>query len=57
MWTRNQNILSGEFSQQLISRRRSRSLADVEDHRDLGMRSLDALCMDDVAPKQDSLSL
>lgn len=50
MWTRNQNILSGKFSQQLISRRRSRSLADVEGHRDLGMRQLYALCMDDVAP-------
>src|SRR4029077_11333829 len=53
MWTRDQNILSGGFSQQLISRRRSRSLADVEGHRDLGMRQLDELCMDDVAPKQD----
>src|ERR1700680_2511677 len=57
MWTRDQNILSREFSQQLISRRRSRSLADIEEHRDLGMRQLDALCMDDVAPKQDLLSL
>ena len=57
MWTRDQNILSREFSQQLISRRRSRSLVDVEDRRNLGMRQLDALCMDDVAPKQDFLSL
>ena len=57
MWTRDQNILSGEFSQQLIPHRRSRSLADVEDHRNLGMRQLDALCMNDVAPKQDSFSL
>jgi len=57
MWTRDQNILSREFSQQLSSRRRSRSLVDVEDRRDLGMRQLDALCMDDVAPKQNFLSL
>src|SRR5438309_3490752 len=57
MWTRDQNILSREFSQQLISRRRSRSLVDVEDRRNLGMRQLDALCMDDVAPKQDFFSL
>jgi len=57
MWTRDQNILSREFSQQLISRRRSRSLVDVEDRCNLGMRQLDALCMDDVAPKQDFLSL
>ena len=57
MWTRDQNILSREFKQQLISRRRSRSLVDVEDRGDLGMLQLDALCMDDVAPKQDFLSL
>src|ERR1700693_6632603 len=57
MWTRDQTTRSREFSQQLISRRRSRSLADIEDHRNLGMRQLDALCMDDVAPKQDFLSL
>jgi hypothetical protein len=57
MWTRDQNILSREFSQQLISRRRSRSLSDIEGHRNLRMRQLDALCMDDVAPKQDFLSL
>ena len=57
MWTRDQNILSREFSQQLISRRRGRSLVDVEDRRNLGMRQLDALRMDDVAPKQDFLSL
>ena len=57
MWTRDQNILSREFRQQLISRRRSRSPADIEDHRNLGMQQLDALCMDDVAPKQDFLSL
>jgi len=57
MWTRDQNILSREFRQQLIPRRRSRSLVDVEDRGDLGMLQLDALCMDDVAPKQDFLSL
>ena len=57
MWTRDQNIFSREFSQQLISRRGSRSLADIEGHRNLGVRQLDTLCMDDVAPKQDPLSL
>ena len=57
MRPRDQNILARELRQQLISRRRSRSLVDVEDRRDLGMRQLDALCMDDVAPKQDFLSL
>ena len=57
MWTRDQNILSREFRQQFIPRRRSRSLVDVEDRGDLRMLQLDALCMDDVAPKQDSLSL
>src|ERR1700693_4235260 len=56
MWTRDQNILSREFSQQLISRRRRRSLGDIEDHRNLGMRQLDALCMDDAPPKQNFLS-
>jgi len=51
MWTRDQNIFSREFSQQLISRRGSRSLADIEGHRNLGVRQLDTLCMDNVAPK------
>jgi hypothetical protein len=40
-----------------MSRRRSRSLVDVENRANLGMLQLDALCMDDVAPKQDLLSL
>src|SRR5260370_39962960 len=57
MRRRDQNILSREPSQQLIPRRRSRSLVDVENRGDLGMRQLDSLCMDDVAPKQDFLSL
>ena len=52
-----QNILARELRQQLIPCRCSRSLVDVEDHRDLGVLQLDALCMDDVAPKQDLLSL
>src|SRR5467141_53957 len=55
MRRRDQNILSREPSQQLIPRRRSRSLVDVENRGDLGMLQLDALCMDDIAPKQDFL--
>src|SRR5229473_2292960 len=57
MRRRDQNILARELRQQLIARRRSRSLVDVENRGDLGMLQLDALCMDDVAPKQDVLSL
>src|ERR1700756_2213453 len=57
MRRRDQDILSCEPSQQLIPRRRSRSLVDVENRGDLGMLQLDALCMDDIAPKQDFLSL
>ena len=57
MRTRDQNIPARELRQQLIPRRRSRSLVDVEDHGDLGMPQLDAHCMDDVAQKQDFLSL
>src|SRR5580704_6569808 len=52
-----QHILARELEQQLMPRRRSRSLVDVEHRGDLGMLQLDAQCMDDVAPKQDSLSL
>src|SRR6202790_1407946 len=54
---RDQNILARELRQQLLPRRRSRSLVDVENRGDLGMLQLDALCMDDVAPKQNFLSL
>src|SRR6202051_615038 len=57
MRNRDQNIPARELRQQLIPRRRSRCLVYVEDHRDLGMRELDALRMDNVAPKEDSLSL
>src|SRR5713101_7564551 len=57
MRPRDQNILAGELRQQLIPRRRRRGLVDVENRGDLGMLELDALCMDDVAPKQDFLSL
>src|ERR1700746_550137 len=57
MRRRNQNILSREPSQQLIPRCRSRSLVDIENCGDLGMLELHPLCMDDVAPKQDFLSL
>src|ERR1700732_3432488 len=57
MRRRDQNILSREPSQQLIPRCRSRSLVDVENRGDLGMLELNSLCMDDVATKQDLLSL
>ena len=57
MRPRDQYILTREPRQQLVPRRRSGSLVDVEHRGDLGMLQLDAQCMDDVAPKQDSLSL
>src|SRR5207244_8989173 len=57
MRPRDQNILARELKQELMPRRRSRSLVDVENRGDLGMLQPDALCMDDVAPKQDFLSL
>src|ERR1700731_4171011 len=57
MRRRDQNILSREPSQQLIPRRRSRSLVDVENRGDLGMLQLDSVCVDDVAAKQNFLSL
>src|ERR1700694_793117 len=57
MRRRDHNILAREPRQQSMPRRRRRSLVDVEDHRHLGVLQLDALCMDDVAPKQDLLSL
>src|ERR1700730_12714328 len=57
MRRRDQNILARELRQQLIPRRRSRSLVDVENRDDLGMLQLDSLCMDGVVPKQNSLSL
>src|SRR6266478_1741933 len=57
MRRRDQNILAHELRQQLTPRRRGRSLVDVENRGDFGMLQLHALCMDDVAPKQDLLSL
>ena len=57
MRPRDQNILAREFRQQLIPRRRSRSLVDVENRGDLGMLQLDEQRMKDVAPKQDFLPL
>src|SRR6202171_5554685 len=57
MRRRDQNILARELRQQLIPRRRSRSLVDIKNRGDLGMLQLDSLCMDDVAPKQNFLSL
>src|SRR6202040_1010692 len=54
---RDQDILVRELRQQLLPRRRGRSLVDVEHCGDLGMLQLDALCMDDIAPKQDFLPL
>src|ERR1700752_1685956 len=57
MRRRNQNIFSREPCQQLIPRCRGRSLVDVENRGDLRMLELHPLCMDDVTPKQDLLSL
>src|ERR1700680_1726049 len=57
MRNRDPNILARELRQQLLPRRRSRSLVDVKNRVDLGMLQLDSLCMDDVAPKQNFLSL
>jgi hypothetical protein len=51
------NTSSREPRQQLVPRRRSCSLVDVEHRGDLWTLQLDAQCMDDVAPKQDFLSL
>src|SRR6202521_972014 len=57
MRTRDQNIPARELRQQLIPCRRSRGRVEVEGPRDLGMLQLDALRMDEIAPKQDFLSL
>src|SRR6266404_5730309 len=57
MRLRDPNILAREPGKQLIPCRCSRSRVDVENHCDLRMLELDALCMEDVAPKQDLLSL
>ena len=57
MGPRDQNILARELRQQLMPRGRSRSRVDVENRCDLGMLELDAQGMDDVAPKQDFVSL
>ena len=57
MRPRDQNILARELRQQLKPRRDSRILVDVENRGHLGMLQLDALCMDDVPPKQDFLSI
>lgn len=46
------DILARELRQQLIPSRKSRKRVDVEDHCDLGMRQLDALCVDGVSPKR-----
>jgi hypothetical protein len=50
MRTRDQNIPAGELRQQLIPRRRSRSLVDVENRGDLGMLQLDA-CAWTISPQ------
>ena len=57
MRPRDQHILTREPRQQLVPRRRSRSLVDVEHRGDLWTLQLDAQCMDDVAPKQEFVSL
>src|SRR6267378_6173569 len=57
MRPRDQHVLTRKPRQQLVPRRRSRSLLDVEHRGDLWTLQLDAQCMDDVAPKQDFLPL
>src|SRR6266852_2812699 len=57
MRPRDQDTLARELRQQLIPSRCSRRRVDVEDHRDLGMLQLDALCVDGVSPKHDFLPL
>src|SRR5881396_1899912 len=57
MRLRDPDILAREPRKQFIPCRCSCSRVDVENHCDLGMLELDALCMEDVAPKQDLLSL
>src|SRR5438445_9716657 len=57
MRLRDPNILAREPGKQLIPCRCSCSRVDVENHCDLGMLELDTLCMEDVAPKEDLLSL
>src|ERR1700737_4757951 len=57
MRLRDHDILARELRRQLIPCGCSRSWVDVEDHRNLRMLQLDAVCMDDVAAKQDLLSL
>ena len=54
---RDDYIFVYELRQQLIPGCRSRSLVDVENRGNLGMLQLNALCMDDIAPKEDFLSL
>src|SRR5258708_901911 len=50
---RDQDSLARKLRQQLIPCRRSRSRVAIENHRDFGMRQLDALYVDDAAPEQD----
>src|SRR3984893_14161099 len=57
MRRRDQDILARELRQQLIPRHRSRSLVDIKNRSDLGILQLHSLCIDDVAPKEDFLSL
>src|SRR5258706_12470785 len=57
MRRRDQNMLTREACQQLMSHRRSGSPVHVENGGDLRMLQLDARCVDDVAPKQDFFSL
>jgi hypothetical protein len=54
---RDQGSLAHERWEQLFSHRRRRSVVDVKDRCNFGMPQLDNLRMDDVAPKQDFLSL
>jgi hypothetical protein len=56
MRPRDQDSLARELRKQLIPCQRSRSRVAIENHRDFGMLQLDALYVDDVAPKQDIFS-
>src|SRR5580704_5723196 len=57
MRSRDQNISAREGRQQLTAQRRSGGWVGVEDHCELGMRQLNTLRVDDIAAKQDGLTL
>src|SRR5258708_31109730 len=57
MRSRDHNILARKPRQQLLPRRRSRSLVDGQNRGALGMPQLDAHGIDDIAHKQTYLCL